>query len=103
MGENRMDGIRVTPEAVHDLERCPVCGSSDFMGRSIVVEGDMAFQDLECVRCGTMWYEAYSIHHRCVRADDLPEGVSPEEIERAAADPSHGSAEWWVDLVTVQD
>lgn len=102
MEDSTSEGPRVAPEYLHDLNRCPVCGSRDITGSAIDIEGDMVFQDLRCHRCGAEWYEAYSIHHRCVQASGLPEGVSLEDVERAVAEPFCGRGGDLVDLVTVE-
>ena len=105
MGENESEGIRVTPEAMHDLGRCPICGSENIEGGEIDIEDvrghQEALQRMWCDDCGVRWTECYVIDRRCVWA--LPEDmkVSPVDVERAAAETVSGSGDRFVPRVEV--
>ena len=53
-----------------DPSKCPFCGSTNFDGQRIQVDGNTAWQDVDCNDCGESWTDIYTFS-----------GISHEETE----------------------
>lgn len=43
---------------------CPQCGKSEIQGGSIDIEGEFAYQTVQCLNCNLSWSETYQAHAR---------------------------------------
>lgn len=58
---------------------CPVCGDDDLDGGFIEIDGDIAWQKVNCLKCDAKWIDTYSLSDVQTRTDD------GEEIEPDSA------------------
>ena len=40
---------------------CPFCKSTDITGESIEVDGNLAWQEIGCNKCGKIWFDYYKL------------------------------------------
>ena len=57
--------VTLTPssdaEYLKDPGACPLCHSEDIEGHDINVDGNEAWQEVVCLRCGYQWHDIYEL------------------------------------------
>jgi len=56
--------LKIDAVDVERWEGCPISKAHSIQGGHVEIDGNVAWQQIECTDCGLLWAEVYTASHR---------------------------------------